>query len=114
VSSDPTNAEIAEAFQEIVDYLALEGESLYGILAHQKAAAVFREHPMSVAALARAGELRRLAGVGPAVEGKVSSARPSSSAPAPTLPPSSTTGASQSGKPAEAGWNRGTWRTPCP
>ena len=55
----------------IADYLALDGQSAYRILAYEKAAAVFRDHPVSVAEMALQGELRRLPGVGEAIEAKV-------------------------------------------
>ena len=67
----PGNAELAGLFDTIADYLALEGESTYRILAYQKAAALFREHPVSIAEMALRGSLRELPGVGAAIEGKV-------------------------------------------
>lgn len=66
----PTNAELAELMQTIADYLALDGQSTYRVLAYEKAAALFREHPVSVAELALHGELRKLPGVGEAIEAK--------------------------------------------
>ncbi len=66
----PNNAELAEVLQAIADYLALDGESLYRILAYEKAAALFREYPVSVAELALRGELRTLPGVGETIEAK--------------------------------------------
>lgn len=68
----PTNSALATIFQEVADYLALDGESLYRILAYEKAAVLFGEHPVSVAEMALRGELRGLAGVGEAIEAKVS------------------------------------------
>jgi DNA polymerase (family 10) len=67
----PTNAELAAVLQTIADYLALDLQSTYRILAYEKAAAVIREHPVSVAELAVRGELRSLPGVGEAIEAKV-------------------------------------------
>lgn len=67
----PSNGELAGLFQEIADYLSLEGESTYRILAYQKAAALFASHPLSIAETAARGTLRELPGVGPAIEGKV-------------------------------------------
>jgi DNA polymerase (family 10) len=67
----PANATLAALFQQIADYLALDGESLYRILAYEKAAALFAEHPVSVAEMAQRGELRALPGVGQAIEAKV-------------------------------------------
>ena len=67
----PSNQELAQVIQTIADYLALDGESTYRILAYEKAAALFRDHPVSVADMALQGELRRLPGVGEAIEKKV-------------------------------------------
>jgi DNA polymerase (family 10) len=67
----PSNAELAEVMQTIADYLALDGQSTYRILAYEKAAALFRDHPVSIAEMALEGELRRLPGVGEAIERKV-------------------------------------------
>ncbi len=57
--------------QTIADYLDLDGQSTYRIIAYEKAAALFREHPISVAEMAQQGGLRRLPGVGEAIEKKV-------------------------------------------
>jgi DNA polymerase (family X) len=67
----PSNGELAGLFQTIADYLALDGQSTYRILAYQRAAAVVRDHPVSVADMAVGGELRQLPGVGQAIEAKV-------------------------------------------
>ncbi len=67
----PANGELAALFQTIADYLALDGESAYRILAYEKAAAIFGDHPVSIAAMAARGELRELPGVGQAIEAKV-------------------------------------------
>ncbi len=67
----PSNVELAQVVQTIADYLALDGQSTYRILAYEKAAALFRDHPVSVAEMALQGELRRLPGVGEAIEAKV-------------------------------------------
>ena len=60
-----------KVIQTIADYLALDGQSTYRILAYEKAAALFRDHPVSVAEMALRGELRELPGVGEAIEAKV-------------------------------------------
>ena len=65
------NRELADLFQLIADYLSLDGESVYRVLAYQKAADVFREYPTSVIQLARDGCLQTLSGIGPAIEDKV-------------------------------------------
>jgi len=67
----PSNVELAQVIQTIADYLALDGQSTYRILAYEKAAALFRDHPVSAAEMALEGELRRLPGVGEAIEAKV-------------------------------------------
>jgi len=75
VSADPvrfpSNTELAQVFQTIADYLALDGQSTYRILAYEKAATIFRDHPVSIAETAVRGELRELPGVGQAIEAKV-------------------------------------------
>ena len=67
----PSNVELAQVVQTIADYLALDGQSTYRILAYEKAAALFRDHPVSVAEMALQGGLRLLPGVGEAIEAKV-------------------------------------------
>lgn len=70
-NSAPTNAALAGMLETIADYPSLEGASVYRIVAYQRAAESCREHPGSVARLALAGDLRRLPGVGEAIETKV-------------------------------------------
>jgi DNA polymerase (family X) len=67
----PSNAELAEVIQMIADYLALDGQSTYRIIAYEKAAALFRDYPVSIADMALQGGLRQLPGVGDAIESKV-------------------------------------------
>jgi DNA polymerase (family 10) len=67
----PSNSGLAAAFQEIADYLALDGQSPYRILAYENAAGLFKDHPMSVAEMGLRGQLRSLPGVGEAIEAKV-------------------------------------------
>jgi DNA polymerase (family 10) len=67
----PSNSDLAQLFCTIADYLSLDGESTYRILAYSKAAALFGEHPVSVAEMAVRGELQQLSGVGQAIEAKV-------------------------------------------
>jgi DNA polymerase (family 10) len=66
----PSNAELADVVQTIADFLALDGQSTYRILAYEKAAALFRDHPVSIADIALQGELRCLPGIGEAIEAK--------------------------------------------
>ncbi len=67
----PSNRQLADLFQKLADYLALDGQSQYRILAYEKAVALFRIHPTSVAEMAISGDLRNLPGVGRAIEAKV-------------------------------------------
>src|SRR5660397_196583 len=67
----PSNGELASALRTIADYLAIEGESTFKILAYQRAADTFRDHPLSIAAMAREGSLRDIPGVGEAIQAKV-------------------------------------------
>jgi len=67
----PSNRELAEVFQTIAHYLALDGESSYRMTAYQRAASLFREHPLSIAEMTVRGNLRDLPGVGQAIEAKV-------------------------------------------
>lgn len=67
----PSNNELADIFQTLADFLALDAQSNYKILAYEKAAAQFRAHPTSIAEMADRGELRELPGIGDAIEGKL-------------------------------------------
>lgn len=63
-----SNHELANVFQTIADYLAFDGAAVYRVLAYEKAAETFREHPTSVADMAVQGTLRSLPGVGESTE----------------------------------------------
>ncbi len=67
----PTNGELASLFADVAGYLALEGESIYRVIAYEKAATLFADHPLSIAEMAVRSELRALPGVGEAIEAKV-------------------------------------------
>ena len=67
----PTKRELADLFQTIADYLAFDGATVYRVLAYEKAAETFREHALSVAEMARQGNLRSLPGIGETTERKV-------------------------------------------
>ena len=67
----PSNAELVRLFETIADYLSLDGETAYRMLAYERAARTFREYPVSIADLASRGGLRELPGIGEAIEGKV-------------------------------------------
>jgi DNA polymerase (family 10) len=66
-----TNAEIADAFAELADRLALTDEKPFRYMAYRKAAQTLRELGHSVAVLSEAGRLREVEGIGPAIEEKV-------------------------------------------
>jgi DNA polymerase (family X) len=65
------NAEIADAFAELADRLALTDLKPYRYMAYRKAETRFRELGDSVAVLSREGRLREIEGIGPAIEEKV-------------------------------------------
>ncbi|MCL5734227.1 MAG: helix-hairpin-helix domain-containing protein [Actinobacteria bacterium] len=67
----PSNTELADLFQKLADYLAIDGQSAYRIIAYEKVVGLFRVHPTSVAEMALRGGLRDLPGVGQAIETKV-------------------------------------------
>jgi DNA polymerase (family 10) len=66
-----SNTALADLFQRLADYLAMDGQSSYRIIAYEKAVALFRVHPVSVAEMALRGDLRNLPGIGQAIESKV-------------------------------------------
>src|SRR5437764_7392838 len=68
---DPTNAEIAEALDELGDLYELDGAIVHRVVAYRNAAKAVREAPVSVAALAREGRATELAGVGKTIQEKV-------------------------------------------
>jgi len=67
----PGNGEIAQELRILAAYLAFEGQSIYRVLAHQKAAREFGQLTDSVALATLEGRLTQLPGVGPAIEAKV-------------------------------------------
>src|SRR3954454_3160761 len=69
--SDPTNAQIAEAFDELGDLYELDGAIIHRVVAYRTAAKTIREAPMSVAALTREGKVTELKGVGATLEEKI-------------------------------------------
>jgi DNA polymerase (family 10) len=68
---DPPNAQIASLFDELADLYELDGAVVHRVLAYRNAAKAVREAPMSVAALARAGTVTQLAGIGKTLEEKI-------------------------------------------
>jgi DNA polymerase (family X) len=69
--TDPSNAAIADAFEELGDLYELDGAIAYRVLAYRTAAKAVREAPVSVAALAREGRATELAGIGDTLQEKI-------------------------------------------
>ena len=69
--ADPTNAEIAEALDELGDLYELDGAVIYRIVSSRNAAKAIRDATVSVTALAREGRATELAGVGSIIQEKV-------------------------------------------
>ena len=69
--ADPTNAEIAEALDELGDLYELDGAVIHRIVAYRNAAKAVRDATVSVTALAREGRATDLAGVGSIIQEKV-------------------------------------------
>lgn len=65
------NAEIADAFDELADRLAIIDPKPYRWMAYRRAATTFRDLGDSVMVLSREGRLGEIDGVGPAIEEKV-------------------------------------------
>jgi DNA polymerase (family 10) len=62
--SDPSNATIAAAFDELGDLYELDGAVVHRVVAYRNAAKAVRDAPMSVAALTREGRVTTLPGIG--------------------------------------------------
>ena len=69
--TDPTNAEIAGALDELGDLYELDGAIIHRVVAYRNAAKAVRDAPVSVAALARQGRATELAGIGPTIQEKL-------------------------------------------
>jgi DNA polymerase (family X) len=69
--ADLTNAQIAAAFEELADLYELDGAVQYRVIAYRNAARTVRDTSVSVAALARAGRITELSGIGKTLEEKV-------------------------------------------
>src|SRR5215210_7583384 len=67
----PRNAEIAEQFDLLADYLELEGSDQFRPLAYRRAAQRMRETGGSIAQLALEGRAKDLPGIGKTIEEKV-------------------------------------------
>src|SRR5579859_7041844 len=69
--SDPTNAEIAAALDELGDLYELDGAIIHRVVAYRNAAKAVRDAPVSVTALAREGRATELPGIGRTIQEKV-------------------------------------------
>ncbi|HEX4436114.1 MAG TPA: DNA polymerase/3'-5' exonuclease PolX [Solirubrobacteraceae bacterium] len=70
-TSRPTNAEIADALQELGDLYELDGAIVHRVVAYRSAAKAVREASVSVAALAEQGRATELAGIGATLQEKI-------------------------------------------
>ncbi|HZC29745.1 MAG TPA: helix-hairpin-helix domain-containing protein, partial [Gaiellaceae bacterium] len=69
--TDPSNATIADLFDELGDLYELDGAVVHRVLAYRNAAKTVREAPRSVAALTREGKVTELPGIGRTLEEKI-------------------------------------------
>ncbi len=69
--ADPTNSQIAAAFDELGDLYELDGAIIHRVVAYRTAAKVVREASVSVAALTREGKVTSLPGIGKTLEEKI-------------------------------------------
>jgi DNA polymerase (family 10) len=70
-TTGPTNAEIADALQELGDLYELDGAIVHRVVAYRSAAKAVREASVSVAALAEQGRATELAGIGTTLQEKI-------------------------------------------
>ncbi|MEA2323977.1 MAG: polymerase, partial [Solirubrobacteraceae bacterium] len=68
---DPPNATIAALFDELADLYELDGAVVHRVMAYRNAAKAVRESGTSVAAMARAGKVTELPGIGKTLEEKI-------------------------------------------
>ncbi|HEV2059638.1 MAG TPA: DNA polymerase/3'-5' exonuclease PolX [Solirubrobacteraceae bacterium] len=71
MASDPSNLQIAAAFDELADLYELDGAIVHRVLAYRSAAKAAREATVSVAGLARNGTVTSLPGIGKTLEEKI-------------------------------------------
>src|SRR5687767_11025960 len=67
----PRNAEIADQFDLLADFLELEGSDQFRPLAYRRAAQRMRETGGSIAQLAVEGKAKELSGIGKTIEEKI-------------------------------------------
>src|SRR5579883_2921939 len=70
-SSDPANASVADALEELGDLYELDGAIVHRVVAYRTGAKAVREAPVSVAALAREGRAVELSGIGATLQEKI-------------------------------------------
>jgi DNA polymerase (family 10) len=80
--ADPTNTEIAAAFDELGDLYELDGAIIHRVVAYRNAAKAVRDASVSVATLAREGRATELSGIGNTLQEKVQSLVETGSIPA--------------------------------
>ena len=68
---EPSNAQIAAAFEELADLYELDGANVHRVAAYKAAAKAVREATVSVAALARQGRATELKGIGKTLQEKI-------------------------------------------
>ena len=71
MASDPSNLQIAAAFDELADLYELDGVIVHRVLAYRAAAKAAREATVSVSALTRKGTVTSLPGIGKTLEEKL-------------------------------------------
>ena len=71
MTSDPSNLQIAAAFDELADLYELDGAIVHRVLAYRAAAKAAREATVSVAGLTRSGTVTSLPGIGKTLEEKL-------------------------------------------
>src|SRR4051812_27697431 len=69
--SDPSNAAIAAAFDELGDLYELDGAVIHRVVAYRNAAKAVRDAPMSISGLTREGRVTTLPGIGKTLEEKL-------------------------------------------
>ena len=69
--SDPSNATIAAAFDELGDLYELDGAVVHRVIAYRNAAKAVRDASVSVSALTREGHVTSLPGIGKTLEEKL-------------------------------------------
>ena len=71
MASDPSNLEIAAAFDELADLYEFDGAIVHRVLAYRSAAKAARDATVSVSGLTRAGTVTSLPGIGKTLEEKL-------------------------------------------